>query len=166
MKYMRLDQKGSIMAEYIWIDAFGATRSKSRVSMPRISELFRSGCGGFHCQHRHTRRRCRPCWLVALRSRAGPVRSQGLFQKSGASAADVPDATRQLSNSRAPISTPNDLNDRKLTKSFLDSRGEGLDTRGFADVELRWFLHGPGARRRQRCLLVRHVTCLISPCKC
>lgn len=34
MKYMRLDQKGSIMAEYIWIDAFGATRSKSRVRLP------------------------------------------------------------------------------------------------------------------------------------
>ncbi|CRK12144.1 hypothetical protein BN1723_020998, partial [Verticillium longisporum] len=31
-KYLKLDQKGSIMAEYIWIDAAGETRSKSRVS--------------------------------------------------------------------------------------------------------------------------------------
>jgi len=30
MKYLKLDQKGKIMAEYIWIDAVGATRSKSR----------------------------------------------------------------------------------------------------------------------------------------
>ena len=29
-KYMNLDQKGNIIAEYIWIDAFGATRSKAR----------------------------------------------------------------------------------------------------------------------------------------
>ncbi|KAM9880111.1 glutamine synthetase [Verticillium dahliae] len=29
-KYLKLDQKGSIMAEYIWIDAAGETRSKSR----------------------------------------------------------------------------------------------------------------------------------------
>lgn len=33
MKYMKLDQKGSIMAEYIWIDAQGSVRSKSRVSL-------------------------------------------------------------------------------------------------------------------------------------
>jgi glutamine synthetase len=31
-KYMALDQKGQIMAEYVWVDAHGETRSKSRVS--------------------------------------------------------------------------------------------------------------------------------------
>lgn len=31
-KYMKLDQKGQIMAEYVWVDAKGETRSKSRVS--------------------------------------------------------------------------------------------------------------------------------------
>jgi hypothetical protein len=31
MKYMKLDQKGNAMAEYIWIDAFGGVRSKSKV---------------------------------------------------------------------------------------------------------------------------------------
>jgi hypothetical protein len=30
---MALDQKGSIMAEYVWIDAAGGLRSKSRVSL-------------------------------------------------------------------------------------------------------------------------------------
>jgi len=30
MKYMALDQKGAAMAEYIWIDASGGTRSKSK----------------------------------------------------------------------------------------------------------------------------------------
>ncbi|EFY98486.1 hypothetical protein MHUMG1_01968 [Metarhizium humberi] len=29
-KYLKLDQKGSIMAEYVWVDANGETRSKSR----------------------------------------------------------------------------------------------------------------------------------------
>jgi hypothetical protein len=29
---MALDQKGSIMAEYVWIDAVSGLRSKSRVS--------------------------------------------------------------------------------------------------------------------------------------
>ncbi len=29
---MKLDQKGKIMAEYVWVDAVGETRSKSRVS--------------------------------------------------------------------------------------------------------------------------------------
>lgn len=33
---MKLDQKGKIMAEYVWIDAVGETRSKSRVS-PNLS---------------------------------------------------------------------------------------------------------------------------------
>jgi hypothetical protein len=32
MKYMKLDQKGSAMAEYIWIDSTGGVRSKSKVS--------------------------------------------------------------------------------------------------------------------------------------
>lgn len=32
MKYMSLDQKGTLMAEYIWIDSAGNCRSKSRVS--------------------------------------------------------------------------------------------------------------------------------------
>jgi hypothetical protein len=31
MKYMKLDQKGNAMAEYIWIDALGGVRSKSKV---------------------------------------------------------------------------------------------------------------------------------------
>jgi hypothetical protein len=31
-KYLKLDQKGNLMAEYVWIDAEGNTRSKSRVS--------------------------------------------------------------------------------------------------------------------------------------
>lgn len=31
MKYMKLDQKGNAMAEYIWIDSNGGVRSKSRV---------------------------------------------------------------------------------------------------------------------------------------
>ena len=33
MKYMKLDQKGNLMAEYVWIDAIGEVRSKSRVSL-------------------------------------------------------------------------------------------------------------------------------------
>ena len=32
LKYMKLDQKGSAMAEYIWIDSTGGVRSKSKVS--------------------------------------------------------------------------------------------------------------------------------------
>jgi glutamine synthetase len=39
MKYMRLDQKGSAMAEYIWIDAVGGVRSKSRT----LTEIPESG---------------------------------------------------------------------------------------------------------------------------
>lgn len=37
MKYMKLDQKGSAMAEYVWIDAVGGVRSKSRTltSVPK-----------------------------------------------------------------------------------------------------------------------------------
>lgn len=31
MKYMALDQRGRIQAEYIWIDAVGGTRSKTKV---------------------------------------------------------------------------------------------------------------------------------------
>ena len=32
MKYARLDQKGSIMAEYVWIDGHNGLRSKTKVS--------------------------------------------------------------------------------------------------------------------------------------
>ncbi|KAJ1326693.1 glutamine synthetase [Microdochium nivale] len=37
MKYMKLDQKGSAMAEYVWIDANGGVRSKSR-TLTKIPE--------------------------------------------------------------------------------------------------------------------------------
>lgn len=31
MKYMNLDQRGRVQAEYIWIDSAGGTRSKTKV---------------------------------------------------------------------------------------------------------------------------------------
>jgi hypothetical protein len=31
MKYMSLDQKGNVMAEYIWIDGHNGVRSKTKV---------------------------------------------------------------------------------------------------------------------------------------
>ncbi len=37
LKYMRLDQKGNAMAEYIWIDAVGHVRSKSKVRFFSLS---------------------------------------------------------------------------------------------------------------------------------
>src|SRR5690349_14603852 len=37
LKYMRLDQKGTAMAEYIWIDSYGGVRSKSKVSSCIVS---------------------------------------------------------------------------------------------------------------------------------
>lgn len=33
MKYMSLDQRGQVQAEYIWIDSIGGTRSKTKVCM-------------------------------------------------------------------------------------------------------------------------------------
>jgi len=38
-KYMALDQKGNIMAEYIWIDVEGGLRSKSRTLTKKISKV-------------------------------------------------------------------------------------------------------------------------------
>lgn len=36
-KYLKLDQQGKIMAEYVWIDSTGGTRSKSRVCTASFS---------------------------------------------------------------------------------------------------------------------------------
>jgi hypothetical protein len=33
MKYLDLDQKGKVLAEYIWIDAVGGVRSKTKVGI-------------------------------------------------------------------------------------------------------------------------------------
>lgn len=46
MKYMKLDQKGSAMAEYVWIDSTGETRSKSRVS-----KFLDSSPSSYFCVH-------------------------------------------------------------------------------------------------------------------
>ena len=32
MKYMKLDQKGAVLAEYIWIDGSNGVRSKTKAS--------------------------------------------------------------------------------------------------------------------------------------
>ena len=39
MKYMRLDQRGSIMAEYVWIDGTNGVRCKTKVSTRSIRQL-------------------------------------------------------------------------------------------------------------------------------
>ena len=44
MKYLKLDQKGSIMAEYIWVDSIGGVRSKSRVSSSLSSRAENTIC--------------------------------------------------------------------------------------------------------------------------
>jgi glutamine synthetase len=31
MKYMNLDQRGRVQAEYVWVDSCGGTRSKTKV---------------------------------------------------------------------------------------------------------------------------------------
>ncbi|KAF4943065.1 hypothetical protein F66182_18867, partial [Fusarium sp. NRRL 66182] len=36
LKYLSLDQKGKVMAEYIWIDAEGGVRSKTKVRVTPI----------------------------------------------------------------------------------------------------------------------------------
>lgn len=36
MKYMSLDQRGHVQAEYIWIDATGGCRSKTKVSIAHL----------------------------------------------------------------------------------------------------------------------------------
>jgi len=38
-KYMKLDQKGQIMAEYVWIDASGGLRSKSRSLPQKVTDI-------------------------------------------------------------------------------------------------------------------------------
>lgn len=35
MKYMKLDQKGSVLAEYIWIDGSNGVRTKTKVRTMR-----------------------------------------------------------------------------------------------------------------------------------
>ena len=42
MKYLKLGQKGKIIAEYVWVDAAGETRSKSRVSNSLIASWLNS----------------------------------------------------------------------------------------------------------------------------
>lgn len=38
-KYINLPQNGSIIAEYIWIDSFGAMRSKARTLSKKITSV-------------------------------------------------------------------------------------------------------------------------------
>lgn len=40
MKYMSLDQRGHVQAEYIWIDAAGGCRSKTKVCILCLVHLF------------------------------------------------------------------------------------------------------------------------------
>lgn len=46
MKYMSLDQRGRVQAEYVWIDAVGGTRSKTKVciSFFDLSSCFVGWC--------------------------------------------------------------------------------------------------------------------------
>ena len=50
MKYMNLDQKGAVLAEYVWIDGSNGLRSKTKVSYDiqsvGISSGVRASTGG------------------------------------------------------------------------------------------------------------------------
>jgi glutamine synthetase len=57
MKYMSLDQRGHVQAEYVWIDAVGNCRCKTKVcnffppfeSNPILRVTWKCDCGhGFH----------------------------------------------------------------------------------------------------------------------
>lgn len=61
MKYMSLDQRGTVQAEYIWIDAVGGCRSKTRVctflySLDFLYSLHACGAGRCPGLRRGTRR--------------------------------------------------------------------------------------------------------------
>lgn len=64
---MSLDQRGKIMAEYVWIDAVGGVRSKTRVCLffsllvPFLS-LWRRGCS---CDRAATVSGMPPLWAIS-----------------------------------------------------------------------------------------------------
>lgn len=39
-KYLKLDQKGSVMAEYIWIDGSNGVRSKTKVILQLVAAAY------------------------------------------------------------------------------------------------------------------------------
>ena len=45
MKYMDLDQKGSSMAEYIWIDGTNGVRSKTKVRVQLLTPTYSLNAG-------------------------------------------------------------------------------------------------------------------------
>ena len=45
MKYMDLDQKGSSMAEYIWIDGKNGVRSKTKVRVQLLTPTYSLNAG-------------------------------------------------------------------------------------------------------------------------
>ncbi|KAH7480085.1 hypothetical protein ACKAV7_007850 [Fusarium commune] len=49
-KFLKLDQKGMIMAEYVWVDAEGGTRSKSREEGAREQELYETRTSTYKSQ--------------------------------------------------------------------------------------------------------------------
>lgn len=48
MKYMKLDQRGSVMAEYIWIDGSNGVRTKTKVCAYSDSVVFRAAGGAVY----------------------------------------------------------------------------------------------------------------------
>lgn len=52
-KYLKLDQKGSIMAEYVWVDAAGEVRSKSRVRFIPCDHHIASSRIALASRHKH-----------------------------------------------------------------------------------------------------------------
>lgn len=71
-KYLKLDQKGKIMAEYVWVDAVGETRSKSRVSDHPLSRASK------HTKSRpRSKQRSQHSSLFAVGTPNSPVAARG-----------------------------------------------------------------------------------------
>ena len=69
MKYMKLDQKGKVMAEYIWIDGSNGVRSKTKVRECTLSQYSFTLSGPLynpHFRRPRTNRHCLLFWTLPL----------------------------------------------------------------------------------------------------
>lgn len=120
MKYMSLDQRGHIQAEYVWVDSVGGTRSKTKVCNRR-PQLMRRGMV--------------LCCLSALDKPC----ARGICTRRL-----QPSASREEGRFETIVL----ISDNSLTCDLceIDSLQARQERRRTPRMELRRFLHRPGPR--------------------
>jgi hypothetical protein len=133
-KYLKLDQRGSIIAEYVWIDSEGGTRAKARVSTlsSRLQPTGFAGRRGYKPRRHHRGVGCPATALSSSRTTGVCSAATTNWRISADNARNRHSKTRAAPSTRSQNSPPGTLTghqpDRRRVRTRMFTSSPSLSS--------------------------------------